>query len=185
MSGTRMRRNLMGAAVLAAPVFLFGAAAPAAAEEAVCASIGRAVHAMAASEKFHSKLEARTPGRRRPVQEERFVLGDLVYANSPAAGRWVKLHLTEEDRKGLETGLLAHPPQDCREEARQEIGGVPVRVFAYRQAMTGQDEAKVAESRLWVAEADGRPRRYEGRYGGVAVSVVYDYERVTPPFELQ
>lgn len=153
-----------------------------ASDEAACASIRRAVHAVTEAERFHSRLEARTPGRRRPVEEERFVLGNVVYSNSPGAGRWMKLPLTAEDRRGLETGLAAHPPQACRDVGRQELGGVPVRVYAYRQDMTGQSDGGIANSQLWVAEADGRPRRYEGRYGAVTVTVVFEYENVTPPY---
>jgi len=188
MIGAPMRSSLYGVAILATLALNdFGARAAetGASDESACASIGRAVHAVSEAERFHSKLEARTPGRRRPVQEERFVLGDVVYTNSPGAGRWVKLPLTAEDRRGLETGLAAHPPSACRDEGRQELGGVPMRVYAYRQQMTDQASGGIADGRLWVAEMDGRPRRYEGQYGSVTVTVVFEYENVSPPYGSQ
>jgi hypothetical protein len=183
-----MRFGLFGAAILAALALNNAEARGAetdASDDAACASIGRAVHAVSEAERFHSRLEARSPGRRRPMQEERFVLGDVIYTNSPSAGRWVKLPLTPEDRRGLEAGLVAHPPNACRDEGRQELAGVPVRVYAYRQQMTDQAGGGIADGRLWVAEVDGRPRRYEGQYGNVTVTVVFDYENVTPPYGSQ
>ncbi len=148
-----------------------------------CVAIARAVHAVGEAENFHSRLLARTPGRRRPVEEERFVIGDVVYANSPAAGRWVKLPMTAEERRALESGLLAYPPQYCRDEGAHSLEGVATRRYSYRQTLPGANgTTTVATGQLWVADTDGRPRRYEGRHGEVSVAITFDYDRVTPPF---
>ena len=68
---------------------------------------GLAVRAIGEAERFHSKLVARTPGRRRPAEEEQFVIGDVVYASSPAAGRWVKLPMRPSDRASLSSSVAA------------------------------------------------------------------------------
>lgn len=171
-------------------VFLLAAAPPAgrAAEEAAaaaeaCGAVERAVRTLTQAERFHSRMVARTPGRRRPAEEEQFVLGDVVYASSPASGRWVKLPLTAADRRSLSAGIAAHPPRDCRDEGPRELEGVETRVYAYSQDMPNKEgAATVASGRLWVAAADGRPRRYEGQHGDVRVVLTFDYDAVAPPF---
>lgn len=183
------RRFLRAAASL--PAFLFFAAPPApgaadeAASAAVCAAVERAVRAIGEAERFHSKMVARTPGRRRPAEEEQIVVGDVVYASSPAAGRWVKLPMTAADRGALSASITARPPRDCRHEGTAELEGVATRVYAYRQDMPGPDgdgDGTPALGRLWVAVSDGRPRRYEGRQGDVRVVLTLDYDAVAPPF---
>ncbi|MEN0076607.1 MAG: hypothetical protein AAGC69_19640 [Paracraurococcus sp.] len=148
-----------------------------------CAAITASMQALGATAQFHSLLVVQTPGRRRPVREERFVLGDVVYANSPAAGRWVKLPMTAAERQSLGAGLVAYPPQDCREEGRAELGGVETRLYSFRQVLpgTGQGPSSEAPGRIWVA-ADGRPRRYEGQHGEVQVTLTIDYDGVEPPY---
>jgi hypothetical protein len=187
-----MARRRIGAAAPAAALCLL-LAAPAthgAAEEAAvgggdaCAAVARAVRAIGEAERFHSRLLAQTPGRRRPKEEERFVLGDVVYATSPAAGRWVKLPMTAGDRNALSAGIEAHPPRDCRDEGAATMEGVATRIYAYSQDLPERDGSagSAATGRLWVAESDGRPRRYEGRHGEVQVALTFDYDRVAPPF---
>lgn len=172
---------LAGAAALLAA--LPGGLRAQAAIEPGCAAITAAMEALGATERFHSVLVARSPGRRRPMEEERFVLGDVVYANSPASGRWVKLPMTAADRQALGAGLAAYPPRDCHEEGKADVAGVPVRVYGFRQILPGQGGSGTSEApgRLWVAE-DGRPRRYEGEHGPVKVTMTIDYEGVAPPF---
>lgn len=187
-----MAGRLFQAAFLVPALLLLGAPAPAPAADGegpaapaagACAPVERAVRAIGEAERFHSKLLARTPGRRRPVEEEQFVVGDVVYASSPAAGRWVKLPLTATDRRSLSASVIAHPPRDCREEGAADIGGAAMRVYAYSQDLPRRDgAASVAEGRLWVAASDGRPRRYEGRHGDVRVVLTFDYDAVEPPF---
>lgn len=181
-------RRFHGAAVpLAALVFSCTPLAWAADEDKAaaeaCGAVERAVRTLSESERFHSRVVARTPGRRRPVEEEQFVLGDVVYASSPASGRWVKLPLTAAGRRSLSAGIAAHPPRDCRDEGARELEGVATRVYAYSQDMPNRDGAvSVAAGRLWVAAADGRPRRYEGQHGEVRVVLTFDYDAVAPPF---
>lgn len=176
----RVRRAAALAGLLLAAL-LPGAAR---AGEAECAAIAAAMQALGAAEQFHSLLTVQTPGRRRPVREERFVLGDVVYANSPGAGRWVKLPMTAAERQALGAGLVAYPPQDCREEAGTAPDGAAARLYSFRQMLpgtTGKGTSSEAPGRLWVA-ADGRPRRYEGQHGEVQVTLTIDYDGVTPPY---
>ena len=177
----RLRPALAGAAALCALGLGPARAAPA---EPACAAITDAMKALGATQTFHTKLVARTPGRRRPVEEERFVLGDVVYANSPASGRWVKLPMTAAERDSLGAGFVAYPPRDCRDEGMAEVAGVPTRVFSFRQILPGQGGEGTSEApgRLWIAGPDGRPRRYEARHGTMQVTLTIDYEGVTPPF---
>lgn len=177
---------MAGVALLAGLVILSPAAVVAGDEaatgEAACSAIVRAVHEVGAARQFHSRMVARTPGRRRPVEEERFVLGDVVYANSPGAGRWIKLPLTETDRRALEASFLAHPLRNCREEGRQDLDGTAVRLFGYQQILPKEAGEGIAQGRIWIAEADGRPRRYEGQHGQVSVLMLFEYENIAPPF---
>jgi hypothetical protein len=179
-----MRRPHWAGALLSA---LCLPAAGAAAEEVgtaeACAAVERAVRTIGEAERFHSRMLARTPGRRRPAEEEQIVLGDIVYASSPASGRWVKLPLTAADRRSLSAGMAAHPPRDCRDEGTQDLDGKAMRVLAYRQDMPAASDAESAAfGRLWVDAADGRPRRYEGRHGQVRVVLTVEYDAVAPPY---
>lgn len=186
------RRFFSAAAVLVATSSVAAAAEGAATAEgapaahgdaAACAAVERAAQALGEAERFHSKLLARTPGRRRPKDVEQVVLGDVVYASSPASGRWVKLPLTAADRRSLSSAVVAHPPRDCHEEGAADLQGAPMRVYAYRQDLPGRDgAASLAQGRLWVGAADGRPHRYEGRHGEVRVVLTIEYDGVTPPF---
>jgi len=153
-------------------------------ETAACAAVEKAVRAIGEAERFHSRMLARTPGRRRPMEEEQFVLGDVVYASSPASGRWIKLPLTAEKRSALSTGVAGHPPRDCRDDGAAQTAGVATRVYAYSQDLPPRDGSpgSVAQGRLWVADSDGRPRRYEGQHGEVRVVLTFDYDAVAPPY---
>jgi hypothetical protein len=176
----------MGSASLAlAGLALLGARPAWAAQDdsAACAAVVQAVRAVGEAEQFHSRLVAHTPARRRPLEQERFVLGDVVYTNSPAAGRWVKLPMTAERRRELAAGLETYPPQDCHDHGVETVAGVPMQVFTYHQVLPGEDGAaqSIAPGRLWVA-ADGRPRRYESQHGDMRVTLTFDYDRISPPF---
>lgn len=183
-----MRQRFSRAAAAAAlPAFLL-LAAPARAEVSspeACAAVERAVRAIGEAERFHSKVLAKTPGRRRPAEREQIVLGDVVYASSPASGRWVKLPMRDADRTALSASIAAYPPRDCRDEGARDLEGVPTRLYAYRQDMPpgrNGEASPPALGRLWVGAADGRPRRYEGQHGEVRVVLTIDYDAVEPPF---
>jgi len=174
-----------GVAVLAMGAILVGAEATGRAETAAergdaaaCEAILAATAALTTVERFHFRLIARTPGRRRPAEHERFVLGDVVYTNSPAAGRWIKLPMTAEDRRALSAGLVTYPPQGCRDDGATTQAGAAARVFGYRQMLPA---GAVAEGRLWVTAEGGLPLRYEGQAGETQIVMTFDYGAIVPP----
>lgn len=175
---------MKGLSLLVATV-AFGAAAaparadeaPAGSDEAACAAVLAAARAIGTAPRYRSVLVATWPGRRHPVEREDVVVGDLIYTNAPGGGRWVKLPMTQADRDRLAAGLVRYPPHHC-EAADETVGGVPMRVYAYRQDVSGPDSAS---NRFWVGARDGLPRRFESREGTTRVVVTLDYEDVKPP----
>ena len=162
---------------LALVVAALGVAGPARAEEDACAALLASVRLIGTAPQYRSVLIATTPTRRRPYETEQIVVGDLIYATSPGAGRWMKLPMTASDREALAAGLVRYPPHHC--EAADPAGtDAPTRVFSYKQDVSGPGSAS---SRLWVGTQDGRPRRLESEEGTTRVVVTLEYEGVTPP----
>jgi len=155
---------------------LGGATGAARAEDDACTAVMAAARAIGTALQYRSVLVATTPTRRRPYETEQIVVGNLIYATSPGAGRWMKLPLTASDREALAAGLVRYPPHHC--EADPEEAGAPLRVFRYRQDVSGPGSAS---SQLWVGRQDGLPRRLESRDGTMQVVVTLEYEGVTPP----
>jgi len=158
---------LLAAAALAA-------AGPARAEADACAAVMAAARSIGTAPQYRSVLIATSPTRRRPFETEQIVVGDLIYATSLGAGRWMKLPLTASDREALSAGLVRYPPHHC-EAADADASA---RVLSYRQDVSGPDSAS---SRLWVGTQDGRPRRLESEEGTTRVVMTLEYEGVTPP----
>ncbi len=172
-----MRRAVRRLCFLAALAALDVAAGPARAEDDACSAVLAAARAIGTAPQYRSVLVATTPTRRRPYETEQIVVGDLIYATSPGAGRWMKLPMKASDREALAAGLVRYPPHGC--EATDPAGAdAPLRVFSYKQDVSGPDSAS---SRLWVGRQDGRPRRLESEEGTTRVVVTLEYEGVTPP----
>lgn len=182
----RLAPFLPAAAIVVAAAFAAAPARPARADEAparsdkaTCAAVLAAARAIGTAPQYRSVLTATWPGRRRPVEREDVVIGDLIYSNAPGAGRWVKLPMTPADRERLAAGLVRYPPHHCEAaEGVEVVDGVPVRAYAYRQDVSGPDSAA---NRLWVGERDGLPRRFESQEGTTRVVVTLQYEDVKPP----
>jgi hypothetical protein len=161
----------------AAPAWAEGAASSIPrADEAICAAIVTAARSVGKAPQYRSVLVATWPTRKRPIEREQIVIGDTVYATS-AGGRWMKLPVTASDRESLAAGLERYPPHHC-EAVDQVLEGVPLRVYAYRQDVSGSDSAT---NRLWVGGDDGLPRRFESQEGATRVVVTLEYQDVTPP----
>jgi len=177
-----MMRAVRPLCLLAAVAALEGVAGPARAEDDACAAVLAAARAIGTAPQYRSVLVATTPTRRRPYEIEQIVVGDLIYATSPGAGRWMKLPMKASDREALAAALVRYPPHHC--EAADLAGGDPggadaaLRVFSYKQDVSGPGSAS---SRLWVGRQDGRPRRLESQEGTTRVVVTLEYEGVTPP----
>lgn len=153
------------------------AAGSARAEDAACAGLMAAARSIGTAPQYRSLLVATSPTRRRPFEREQIVVGDLIYATSTGAGRWMKLPMTASDREALAAGLVRYPPHHC-EAADPDAAGAPMRVFSYRQDVSGPGSAS---SQLWVGRQDGRPRRLESQEGTMRVVITLEYEGVTPP----
>lgn len=111
------------------------------------------------------------------MEREQIVVGDMIYATSLGAGRWMKLPMTASDREALASGLVRYPPHHC--EAADGTGEArSTRILTYRQDVSGPDSAS---SRLWVGEKDGLPRRFESQEGTMRVVITLEYEGVKAP----
>lgn len=154
-----------------------GIAGPARAENDACAAVLAAARSIGTAPQYRSVLVATTPTRRRPYETEQIVVGDLIYATSPGAGRWMKLPMTASDRDALAAGLVRYPPHSCEIVDPSEVD-TSLRVFSYKQDVSGPGSAS---SRLWVSREDGRPRRLESQEDATRVVVTLEYEGVTPP----
>lgn len=162
---------------MAAVAALGGAAGAARAEGDACAAVMAAARAIGTAPQYRSVLVATTPTRKRPFEAEQIVVGDVIYATSPGAGRWMKLPMTASDREAVAAGLVRYPPHHC-EAADTEATEAPLRVFSYRQDVSGPGSAS---SQLWVGRQDGLPRRLESQEGTMRVVITLAYEGVTPP----
>lgn len=152
-------------------------AAPALADEDACAAVMAAARSIGRAPQYRSVLVATSPTRRRPYETEQIVVDDVIYATSLGAGRWMKLPMTASDREALAAGLVRYPPHHC-EALEPAAEDAPMRVYAYRQDVSGPDSAG---SRLWVGKKDGLPRRLESEEGTMRVVMTLEYEGVRPP----
>lgn len=116
------------------------------------------------------------------MEREQIVVGDVIYATSLGAGRWMKLPMTASDREALAAGLVRYPPHHCDAAdavvANAVVEGAPTRIFSYLQDVSAPDSAS---SRLWVGAKDGLPRRFESQEGTMRVVITLEYEGVTAP----
>lgn len=172
-----MRQAVWTLRLLAAAAALGGAMGTARAEDDACAAVMAAVRSIGTAPQYRSVLVATTPTRRRPYETEQIVVGDLMYATSPGAGRWMKLPMTASDREALAAGLVRYPPHGCEAPDPSEADA-PLRVLSYKQDVSAPDSAS---TRLWVNRQDGRPRRLESQEGTMRVVITLEYESVTPP----
>ena len=150
---------------------------PALAEEDACAAIMAAAQSIGRVPQYRSVLVATSPTRRRPFEREQIVVGDLIYATSLGAGRWMKLPMTASDREALAAGLVRYPPHHC-EAAESAAPDAPMQIYSYRQDVSAPDSAN---SRLWVDSKNGLPRRFESQEGTMRVVITMEYEDVKPP----
>jgi hypothetical protein len=163
--------------LLATAVILGMAATPARADDAACAAVLTAAQAIGTAPQYRSVLVATWPTRKRPVEQEQVVVGDLIYATSPGAGRWMKLPITAADRARLAEGLVRYPPHHC-EAAGQAVESPSMQLYTYQQDVSGPGSAV---SRFWIGKQDGLPRRIESQEGTTQMVVTLEYENIKPP----
>ena len=142
-------------------------------DEAACAPILHALRALATAPRYHWTMSATTPGRRRPVEREQVVIGDIVYL-TPDEGRWMKQRIAAPERASrMEDELARSPPRDCGPGEAEARDGVPMLAYGYRQG--------TAQKRIWVGVADGLPRFFTSSEGVIAVKMRVSYEPVAAP----
>lgn len=153
-----------------------------------CTPVISAIQAMTAAPRFHWKMSATSPQRRRPSQHEEVVIGDIVYMTPPGEGRWTKLRMTAEERTAFSARQLEqNPPVECRTEQQDATDGTPMRVYSYLQKPGPDDKdadggaLPTTQSRLWIGADDGLPRRLESLRGDIKILMTVDYEPVEPP----
>jgi hypothetical protein len=151
-------------------------------EATACAAIREAFQAVAETERFQTRLVARTPTARFPTVEQRIVLGDVVFATSPGAGRWIRMPMTAEGRASLAAALGTFPPRDCRDEGAKDLDGTATRLYSYRQVLPDAGADGMVMAQVWIAATDGRPRRYQSRRGDLSIEMTYAYDDVAAPF---
>jgi hypothetical protein len=167
-----------------------GRTAQAAESGSGCEPVRKAIEEMNTSPRFHWKMSATTPNRKRPSRHEEIVIGDIVYMTPPGPGKWMRLKMNAADRAAFSSREMEQsPPVECRLEQIEEVEGVEVQRYAYRQNLTppgggtaGSGET-VSTSRLWVGSRDGLPRRIESLTEDVSVLVTVEYDNVEPPYQ--
>jgi hypothetical protein len=166
-----------------------GRTANAAEIEAGCEPVLKAIQAMNSSPRFHWKMSATTPNRKRPSRHEEVVISDVVYMTPPGPGKWMRLQMTAADRAAFAAREMEQNPiGDCKTGQREDLDGVEAETYHYQQKMAKQSSASagsggtVSTSKLWIGTKDGLPRRIESLTGDVSVLVTVDYENVEPPY---
>jgi len=120
-------------------------ALPARAEEA-CTPVVQALLRLGDAPQYHWTMRATTPKRRRPMEREQIVLGDVVYL-TPDEGRWMRQQLSRADRAArMQAELARTPPEACTREPGDKAAMV---VYTYHQG--------TARKRIWIGAADGLP----------------------------
>ncbi len=161
---------------------------PAAAEPddaAPCKAVEDALHRLGAAARYHWKMSATTPARRRPFEREEVVLDDIVYV-TPDEGRWMKERITAPERVARMADELARNPiRDCRLIGRDTRDGRAMLTYAYRQgsgaAQRGDTGGEAAAKRIWIGAADGLPHFFTSAEGAVSVTMQVEYDRVEAP----
>jgi hypothetical protein len=150
--------------------------------EAGCEPVLKAIQAMNSSPRFHWKMSATTPNRKRPSRHEEIVFNDVVYMTPPGPGKWMRMQMTAADRTAFAAREMEQNPiGDCRAGQSEDLGGVEVQTYHYQQR-PAQQSAVVSASKLWIGTKDGLPRRIESLTGDVSVLVTVDYDNVEPPY---
>lgn len=150
--------------------------------DAACGVVLQALHSMGAAPRYHWKMSATTPARRRPVEREQVVLDDVVYM-TPDEGRWMKQRILPAERAARMADEVArHPVSFCHSLGTEGVGNTAMAVYEYRQggeaAAAGGDSAT---KRIWIGVQDGLPHLFKSNEGPVSVTMQVEYVRVQTP----
>ncbi len=149
------------------------AAAESATDGAACASVTQALRGLGNAPHYHWTVKATSPARRRPMEREQIVIGDIVYL-TPDEGRWMKQRITRTERSArMDDEISRNPLSECRVSGQESRGGSALVVYDYKQAG--------ADKRIWIAAADGLPHLFTSSEPPVAVTMSVDYGEHAAP----
>lgn len=162
------------ARLLSVPVLLAGLS-PAAAQDATCGVIDKAIAAMIAAPAYHQTVEMKEP----PMRFEGIVIGDTIHAKME--DKWQTIRLKPGGRKGMTEQMIAMSRIfDCKEKAAEEKDGRKLHVIEYMmtppKGMPGVSD-KPARHVAWIGQADMLIYRMTAD----AMTVNIRYENITPP----
>jgi len=151
----------------------------AAQEPAPCDAIVSALHGMGTAPQYHWKMAASAPTRRRPLEREQIVIGEIVYM-TPDQGRWMKQQISVTARAARMTAELANLPiHDCKYVGEESLYGEPMRDYSYFQGTNEGDLGSVKS--IWIGSIDRLPHLLKANDGPVIVTTHIDYEHVVAP----
>ena len=178
MGRVSVGRALAAAAIVAASAWPAMAAPE---DGAACGVVQGALQRMGAAARYHWKMSATTPTRRRPLEREQVVLDDIVYL-TPDEGRWMKERITPAERVARMADELARNPiSDCRPEGKDTLGGLAMLTYSYRQGAEAAKGEDAGTKRIWIGVEDGLPHFFTSAEGAVSVTMRVEYDRVEAP----
>lgn len=140
--------------------------------EGACTPVVQALLRLGDAPQYHWTMRATTPKRRRPMEREQIVLGDVVYL-TPDEGRWMRQQLSRADRAArMQAELARTPPEACTREPGDKAAMV---VYTYHQG--------TARKRIWIGAADGLPHDFTSDEDPVAVKMHVDYADIVAPID--
>ncbi len=156
-----------------ATALLLAAGAPSRADP--CAPVVQALQRLGEAAQYRWSMQATTPKRRRPMEREQIVIGDMVYL-TPDNGRWMRQRMGPAERSSRMADELARsPPQACQAEPGETRDNAAMLVYAYRQG----DAAK----RIWIGAADAMPHYFTSNENQVSVQMRVDYAGIAAPID--
>ena len=159
--------------LLIAGAFCGAASAEGPADGDACARVTQALRGLGNAPHYHWTVKATSPARRRPMEREQVVIGDVVYL-TPDEGRWMKQRITRTERSArMDDEISRNPPSQCRVSGQETSGGTALVVYDYKQA--GIDK------RIWIATEDGLPHLFTSSEPPVAVTMSVDYGEYAAP----
>lgn len=110
------------------------------------------------------------------------MIGDTLYMEQ-TKDKWTKMPLEPGMRAKMMHDLMpeASALKDCQDLGAEVVDGVAATVFAYTPPPIGGIEQ--GAQKVWVADADGLPRRMTAEQEGKPMEVTIGYEDVTAPVE--
>lgn len=139
-----------------------------------CETVLNAYTAMSRAPAYHQTMAM--PG----VALEMIAIGDALYMKDGA--EWMKLPVTPGMREQMMAQIMpdATALRDCRSVGSETLDGVDTSIYEY-QPPEIEGAGPMGVQRVWIADADGLPRRMAAEQDGETIDIRISYEDVTPP----